>query len=288
MNNKNITIYSIYSSEMSEVYKKSSQYLSNYYNNYDINTVFVHKDENTRIKNAIDNFTNRGLPFWWSITVSRFLLLQSFLESDSDYFVLQDLDNIVINKDLNIRDELTAEWICPWWKYKSLNEPDCFYRDPRNIRKFHNQSYMLSKHKSIDLYTQPHHHVCADFIGASREVVENIIKFYNGIGCNTEESEKFCDFIMDVVNNTEAFTNIEKGIQEEELFATYITASEDTPQDINQTNIRYETWYIDNENWSRSIVDLISQIKEGKKIFAHLGSCDKLNFFSRVVEQFKC
>ena len=148
---------------MSEVYKKSSQYLSNYYNNYDINTVFVHKDENTRIKNAIDNFTNRGLPFWWSITVSRFLLLQSFLESDSDYFVLQDLDNIVINKDLNIRDELTAEWICPWWKYKSLNEPDCFYRDPRNIRKFHNQSYMLSKHKSIDLYTQPHHHVCADF-----------------------------------------------------------------------------------------------------------------------------
>lgn len=289
MNNNNISVYSIYSSETKEIYKKSSEYLSNYYNKYDINTVFIHKDQDRRVKIAIENLINSGLSEWWSIVVSRFLLLQSFLESDADYFVLQDLDNIVINKDLNIRNELTSSWVCPWWDYGNINNPDSFfYRDVGTIRKFHNQSYVISKHKNITLYNQPHHHVCADFIGVSRQVAVKIIKFYQDIGCDTSNPDKFCDFIMEVVKNTEAFTNIDAGIQEEELFAAYITASEDTPQNINQTNIRHDTCDINNENWSGGVINLIAQIKKRDKIFVHLGRCDKLNFFPSVVEQFKC
>jgi len=267
-------------------YKRSARYLENYYRKYDI-PFYVATEDNERLWGTFHKLKDGGISHWHSAVTSRFQLLHQFLETDQEYFILQDLDYVVINQDMDIRRFL-PDFVAPNWIYT----PEQWMGKAIRQRKYQIQTDILKSYDS-SINMDAMRHICADFIGMTRLEVENMMKFYKECGVDTSDTNAFADWCCKLANTKEDINNDgwKKHMQEEELFATYCAGKNINPTKIEETKIRMDCWGMHrdtNENWLKEVIKLIHCLEEKGHIFLHFGGCEKINFFDNILDVFEC
>ena len=285
-----IGVYSLGTGIAKGPYMRSARYLENYYNKYDI-SFHLADEKNERTWSTSQRLVSEaGLNGWYACVTSRFMLIHDFLESDEDYFILQDLDYVVLNPELNIRNHL-PDFVCPNWEYSKE------YIESRTIllRKLRIQNEIIREYDP-NIHLETLVHICADFIGMSREKVESLSNFYkNDVGVDTSNVDEFVEYFGNKANTLEDVNGVgwKKHLQEEEIFATYIAAKKDKPTNIDRTSIRTDCWWMNSgrhegQNQLKEVIKLITALKDPRYVFCHFGGCDKLEFFDKIVDEFAC
>lgn len=266
-------------------YERSARYLKNYYERYDI-PLYVAKEDDERVWGTFHKLRDAGIAQWHAAVTCRFQLLHTFLETDQQYFILQDLDYVVSNPEVNIRDYL-PDFVCPNWTY----QPEFWNSHLSHKRKYKIQTEILRDYDpNIKMPTL--RHICADFIGMTRAEVLALVNFYKECGVDTSNTDEFAAWCGDKANTVEDINSAgwEKHMQEEELFATYLAGKNITPTNIEETNIRMDCWHMRGsaENWLNEVIKLIRTLKDPRHAFIHFGACDKIAFFDNILDLFPC
>lgn len=299
-----ISVYAFCTSDYLEHYADAAQSLRNYYQKYDINfQVFTQEDKPIgdvfrRLRKH--NYKELALYPWHSAVVARMTLFPMFLETDSDYFILQDLDMLVMRPDWDIREKINHPFVSVYRK-DSMFDPvhKARWAQSINAQKYINTKNILARSAPGD-WGDPYafHKVCADLMFFSRETVENIVKFFADQNCNFMDEVSFNQYAKEVcyrasLMNLPAEDHKVNGLQEEDFIAAYIERTGDTPFDIRKIeNLKRDIWHCHSKNedmswrWATAqITDMLLHDRE--YIFAHFGSSDRV-WFKNMAQYIKC
>lgn len=315
MHNGNMALYTFGTSNVAGQFQDSKESLTNYYKQYDIKT--YHHDENssklmgeTFKLMTEENVGGIRMEPWWAAVTSRMCLLIEFLESDHDWFIMQDLDYLVIRPDLNIREYLdeTVDFTGNFWNvnYWTYRNQDWFDKDQEKYycQKYHNCRMLAAKdgHLPEHINMKDHSVLCADMMIISRKEVEKIVKFYEDRNCYFSDAKSFNHYTKETIYRTQCIFPDAKSIQEEEFLAAYCLAEKVKPLFLNDVKGPEDTW-LKRDFWqiresetngftkfSFSVVcDFISSVARWKNlVFAHMGHCERDNFFTPLSKTFKC
>ncbi len=310
MNDKKIGVYTFCTRDVQHSYSYAADSLKNYYKKHDIE---VHHTDDApggeigKTYELLKAENVRGIKYepWYAAVLARLSLLSTFLESDAEVFIMQDLDYILLRPDLNIREKIDHSFIASYWSldYWKWGEPEYhatdFYQPERAgyySQKYHNTKLMMCGKDGVargdvnklSLF-------CADFMVMDRTVVENFIKFCLDRDCDLASPEsinRYCKLIAHRCKKQTGKSLTEQvQMQEEELFAAYIEVTNDIPTPLNDiSGLKKDFWCLrENENWIESMCQFIEVLHlDNNYIFGHLGSCDKVKVFPRISKAFQC
>lgn len=307
-----ISVYAFCTSDYLEHYADAAQSLRNYYQKYDINfKVFTQEDKPIgdvfrRLRKH--NYKDLALHPWHSAVVARMTLFPMFLETDSDYFILQDLDMLVMRPDWNIREKINHPFIS-FYQKDNFFQPEINkwsntrWKQQIDAQKYINTKNILARSAPND-WGDPSafHRVCADLMFFSRETVENIVKFFADQNCDFMDEVSFNQYAketchrasrMNVPPTKDHVVNGLNGLQEEDFIAAYIERTGDTPSDIRKIkNLKRDIWNCNSKNegmswrWATAqVTDMLLHDRE--YIFAHFGSSDRI-WFKNMAQYIKC
>lgn len=283
MRSDKIAVYTFCMQSSTSIYGKAAKSLSNYYNLYNVDFHVVDETDG-RISEAIETFMRNNTALHHSVITARTLMMMNFLESDADYFVMHDLDYVVANKNLNIREELDQEIICPYAEFS----PEFVKDRPPQVRKKKIQTGILADYNP-DLDIKLTAHVCADFIAMSRSKVEEMVRFYESVGGDMSSGKTFADYVLAKARPAQFDEDETVKMQEEEFFAAFFIATNNKPHRIWRTKIRLDPWFIKpGADWIPAVIQLVDAVrnKPERYIFYHFGGSDKKNFFDNIVDVF--
>lgn len=310
VNNGDIAVYTFCTSNVAGTYEVATNSLKNYYAQYDI-PLYTFDETHETIGKAFKmmteaNYRDLAIPPWYAAVTARMCLFSMFLESDHEYFIMQDLDYIVTRPDINIREKIDHDWIAShwavdFWRFSDLTHNNGGHQYDPTLKFLYAQKYnntkgiVFSDNSKMRGESYLLHVLCGDLMVLSRSTVEKIIQFFKDRNCDFMDAKSFNDYTKAIIHRTNQMHpphNDQKmwGIQEEDFLAAYVEDTDHVPVFLNDVPyLKRDFWSIKEGSWMTPVAELIKTLmRDNNYIFLHLGACDKKEFFPKMAHLFKC